>query len=134
MPFDGTTFPSTHAVDRIDAVITLIGDERRWCKGALFNGSGQMCIAGALKQVEAETVLRPLVVRAAREVTGRHFWTVESFNDSRSTTHDVVMTVLYRTRENIVGGRSVIHAGRPAIAARCRAVWRGLRQRAWLPQ
>jgi hypothetical protein len=124
MPFDGMNFA---ALERIDAVLALLGDERQWCKGALFTGDGQMCLAGALRTAQCEAAFRPLVLHAAADATGRRFWTIESFNDHRSTSHAVLMDVLHRVREDIACGRRPIALEGPAPAARWRSLWQGLR-------
>ncbi len=105
MPFDGTTFPRGDALDKIDAVTALLADERRWCKGSLVNAGGQMCLMGAMRSVGSDAALRPLVLQAVQEVTGKRFRTIESFNDHHGTTHAMVLQVLQRTRENVAAGR-----------------------------
>ena len=122
MPFDGTNFPRSDTLGKIDAVTALIADERRWCKGSLINAGGQMCLIGAMRSVRSDAVLKPLVLQAVQEVTGKRFRTIESFNDNHGTTHAVVLQVLERTRQNIVAGR--LPGGVPPvpIGARCRSL------------
>lgn len=106
MPFDGANLPSIDALNKLDAVMDLIGDEKRWCKSALVNSQGQMCLLGALRSIGSDALLKPHILHAVLEVTGAKFRTIESFNDHRSTDHSVVLQVLRRTRENIVMGHS----------------------------
>jgi hypothetical protein len=57
-----------------------------------------------MQAVEARQSLEPIILRAARQVGGRRYWRVESFNDHPHTTHADVMRVLQRARENILAG------------------------------
>jgi hypothetical protein len=123
MPFDGAGFT---VLERFDAVIALLADERRWCKGSLFTAEGRMCLAGAIRSARCGPAVRPLVLDAAREVTGRRFWTIESFNDHGSTTHAVLLEVMRRTRRNMAGNGSTIAPRRPSLSERCRSLWQGL--------
>lgn len=121
MPFDGTSFHRNEALDRIEAAIELIADERHWCKGSLVNAAGQRCVIGALLSAHSDVVLlKPLVLQAAHEITGRTFRTVESFNDHHATTHAVVLEVLRRTRDNIETGRASLSDQPQPVQTRCR--------------
>jgi hypothetical protein len=96
MPLDGTAWPLSTALAKMDRVIDLIGEERRWCKHQAFYFDGlatRYCIAGAI---------RPVVERAIREVAGRHR-SIEAFNDAAKTDHALVLTVLRRARGIILG-------------------------------
>jgi len=124
MPFDGTTFPRGDALDKIDAVTALLADERRWCKGSLVNAGGQMCLMGAMRSVGSDAALRPLVLQAVQEVTGKRFRTIESFNDHHGTTHAMVLQVLQRTRENVAAGRLPGGAPPMSMGTRCRSLLR----------
>jgi hypothetical protein len=67
----------------------------------LYRLNKQRCILGALQAVGAASDLRRPVLEAICQVTGRCYRHIETFNDARSTTHPLVMQVLYRTRDNI---------------------------------
>jgi hypothetical protein len=127
MPFDGTESPRLLVLGKLDAAIEFLDDEKRWCKGSLLNLAGQMCLLGALRRVEAEEELKPLILSAAREVTGRRFRSIEKFNDHARTTHTTVMAVLSRTRLGIESGRYAIDQTRRYAALH--RLWRGLRAR-----
>jgi hypothetical protein len=45
--------------------------------------------------------LRPIVLRAINEVTGRHYWSIEKFNDHPNTDHAQVVEVLARARTDL---------------------------------
>ena len=84
MPFDGQTYRRSESLAKMDAVIDLLATEDRWCKGALKNLMGQRCLMGAMQEAHA-LVLKPYVLSAIRDVTGKNYHTVESFNDRRTT-------------------------------------------------
>jgi hypothetical protein len=127
MPFDGTESPRILVLSKLDAAIEFLNDEKRWCKGSLLNLAGQMCLLGALRRAEAEDELKPLILNAAREVTGRRFRSIEKFNDHAKTTHATVLTVLHRTRHGIESGRYAID--RTARYTAVHRLWHGLRAR-----
>jgi hypothetical protein len=102
MPFDGTEYRERDdAIRKLDQVIALLSSSDRWCKGALYRLNKQRCILGALQAVDAARELRRPVLEAICQVTGRNYRHIETFNDARSTTHPLVMQVLYRTRDNL---------------------------------
>lgn len=127
MPFDGIESPRMLALGKLDAAIEFLDDEKRWCKGSLLNLAGQMCLLGALRRVEAEEELKPLILSAAREVTGRRFRSIEKFNDHAKTTHRTVMAVLYRTRLGLESGCYIVD--RTHHDGALHRLWRGLRAR-----
>jgi hypothetical protein len=57
-----------------------------------------------MQAVDARQLLEPIILRAAREVGGRHYWRIESFNDNPRTTHADVLRALRRSREHIIAG------------------------------
>ena len=122
MPFDGVESPTFLALAKLSAVRELIADQRRWCKGSLINAAGQMCILGALQRANAEDELKPLILVAAREITGRTFRSIERFNDHHKTTHATVLEVLDRTRDGLIGGR--YRVGKPTTFGRWRSLCR----------
>ena len=125
MPFDGVGFISTEPVRKIDEVIDLIGTPDKWCKGALRSHDGRYCIRGAVRAVDAAEVLEPTILEAIGQVAGKRFRRIESFNDHPNTSHEQVMAVLDRARENLILGR-VGSTNRVAPPTPSRlAAWRG---------
>ena len=131
MPFDGVGYISAEPLHKIDAVIDLLSTPDKWCKGALRSHDGRYCIRGAVMSVGATDALEPMILQAIGEVAGRRFRRIESFNDYPNTTHEQVVTVLNRTRDNMAGGfarRAWLPPGNlPATAS-----WRDMLRR-WLP-
>jgi len=126
MPFDGVGFISTEPVRKIDEVIDLIGAPDRWCKGALRSHDGRYCIRGAVRAVDAAEVLEPTILEAIGQVAGKRFRRIESFNDHPNTSHEQVMAVLDRARENLIVGRVGPVPDRLAQQPPSRlAAWRG---------
>jgi len=129
MPFDGVQYPSNRSLQKIDAVIDLLGTPDKWCKGALRSHDGRYCIRGAVRSLDAAEVLEPAILQAIGDVAGRRFHRIESFNDHPSTTHDEVVTVLWRARERISLGDTGPGSG--GGQARRAAGWRDMMLR-WL--
>lgn len=103
MPLDDTGFGRRmEALEKIDQVIDLLASEDRWCKHQLVTDDGRRCIMGGLQAVHGTTVLVPPIRLAIRQVTGRNFRRIESFNDDDTTTHTLVVTVLHQARNNIL--------------------------------
>jgi hypothetical protein len=124
MPLDGTDLRvlGDPGLDKLGEVERLLINERRWCKGRLRDERGRYCLAGAMQAVEARQLLEPVVLRAVREVGGRRYWRIESFNDHPYTTHADILRVLQRARENIIAG---MVEGRPRPwYARWAQAWR----------
>ena len=59
---------------------------------------------GRCKRSKRRRLLDPIILRAIREVGGKRYWRIESFNDHPSTTHADVLRVLRRARENVIAG------------------------------
>ena len=107
MPFDGAGFATDDRLSKIDQVIDLLATHNQWCKAQFKTPDGRYCIRGAMQAVDgADEVLKPVVLRAIREVTGRHYLRVESFNDHPHTQHEQVLRVLHRARQLVVNGRT----------------------------
>jgi hypothetical protein len=104
MPFDGVDYVSSEPLRKIDTVIDLLSTPDKWCKGALRSHDGRYCIRGAVMSVGATDQLEPAILQAIGEVAGRRFRRIESFNDYPNTTHEQVVTVLQRARDNMAGG------------------------------
>ena len=108
MPLDGTELEvfGNGPLAKLAAVERLLINEQQWCKGRLRDKDGRFCLAGAMQAVEARGLLDPIILRAIREVGGKRYWRIESFNDHPSTTHADVLRVLRRARENVIAGMS----------------------------
>ena len=106
MPLDGTEFGSSESnlLSKLGAVERLLISEQQWCKGRLRDKDGRLCPAGAMQAVEAPQLLNSIILRAAKDVSGKRYWRIESFNDKPDTTHEDVLRVLRRARENIIAG------------------------------
>jgi hypothetical protein len=106
MPLDGTELEvfGNGPLAKLAAVERLLINEQQWCKGRLRDKDGRFCLAGAMQAVEARGLLDPIILRAIREVGGKRYWRIESFNDHPSTTHADVLRVLRRARENVIAG------------------------------
>jgi hypothetical protein len=103
VPFDGRGGSHIPLVREIDKLIELLSSEDRWCQGFIgYFDRGR--IVRAMREVHGALNLNIPILHAAEEVTGRHFWRIELFNDDFWTDHGLVLQVLYRARENIVWG------------------------------
>jgi hypothetical protein len=101
MPFDGTVYEGrVRSLDKLEKVIDLLSDERRWCKKQLRSPDGRYCVAGAMMAVDASSELRKPILLAIEQVTGNYCRSIEAFNDHPRTTHALVVKVLGRAREN----------------------------------
>ena len=118
MPLDGTDpeFFGDPRLDKLGQIERLLINEWNWCKHRLRDEHGRYCLAGAMQAVEALQLLKPIILRAARDVGGRHYWRIESFNDHPYTTHADILAVLQRARENIIAG--MIEANSSRLRAR----------------
>jgi len=106
MPFDGAGYSRDPALQKLDAVLALLNSEDHWCKGTLKTPDGRYCLRGAMQAAGAQALLEPFVLSAIREVTGRRFLRVETFNDRRTTSHEMVLMVLHCAGDQIVLGRA----------------------------
>ena len=107
MPFDGAGFIGSDRLSRIEAVIQLIGTPDRWCKGRRRTHDGRFCIYGVLVEANALN-LSSAILHAAHEVTGERYCCVEAFNDNINTTHPLVVRVLARARDDLIGQPATI--------------------------
>jgi hypothetical protein len=127
MPFDGVGLGFDDRVYKIDRVIDLLATPDRWCKGTPWTHDGRHCIRAAIMAVDGLGTLRPIVLRAINEVTGRHFWSIEKFNDHPDTNHAQVVEALARVRTDLaVDHLAAIRARAPAPVG-----W-GRRMAAWI--
>jgi hypothetical protein len=104
MPLDGTDLFEDPALAKINRVQRLLATEQHWCKGRLRDADGRRCLIDAITTVDGRQELTRPIIRAAREVGGKRYWRIESFNDDQCTTHRDVLRVLQRARENIILG------------------------------
>jgi hypothetical protein len=126
MPFDGVGFVTHESLGKLDQVIDLIGTSDRWCKGALRSHDGRYCIRGAVRAVDGAELLEPAILQAVVEVAGRRFRRIEAFNDHPNTSHDQIVAVLSRARDNIIAGKPVGNTARlRETTASLLASWRG---------
>jgi hypothetical protein len=126
MPFDGVGFVTHESLDKLDAAVELIGTPDRWCKGALRSHDGRYCIRGAVRAVDGAELLEPAILQAVVEVAGRRFRRIEAFNDHPNTSHDQIVAVLSRARDNIIAGKPVGNTARlRETTASMLASWRG---------
>jgi len=103
MPFDGTGYEGrVEALGKMDKVIDLLSDERRWCKKRLQTFDGRRCILGAMEAADATYVLKAPILRAIKQVTDRDYLRIEMFNDHPLTTHPLVVRVLHQARETML--------------------------------
>jgi hypothetical protein len=115
MPFDGVGLGFDERMFKIDRLIDLLIAPEQWCKGILKTYDGRHCISGAIMAVDGLGTLRPIVLRAINEVTGRHYRSIEAFNDHPNTDHAQVVEVLARARTDLaVGYLAAIRARPPA--------------------
>lgn len=106
MPFDGTGFDGRgKTLAKMDRVIDLLSEERRWCKRQLQTPDGRRCIVGAMVAADAAVELKRPILLAIEQVTG-HRARIEAFNDDPRTTHALVVKVLHRARANIASEAS----------------------------
>jgi hypothetical protein len=113
MPFDGVGFPN-QSLQKIDEVIDLLATPEKWCKGALRSHDGRYCIRGAVRAVDAADTLEPMILDAIGQVAGRRFRRIESFNDHPNTSHEQVLAVLHRTRDNLSAGKVAVGGDGPS--------------------
>jgi hypothetical protein len=102
MPLDGFELFANPTLAKLWEVESLLATEDQWCKGRLHDRKGRHCLVGAITEVNARQELTRPIVRAIKEVSGKHYWRIESYNDDPSTNHQDIMRVLYRTRLLII--------------------------------
>ena len=123
MPFDGVGFSVNEYTQKIDAVIDLIGTPERWGKGSFRTPDGRYCLRGAMRIVDETGVLKPVILHAIKEITGKTYINIEGFNDNHSTDHAAILMVLARARENIAAGRLAMPAESPIQVRLLRRSW-----------
>jgi hypothetical protein len=103
---------------KLGEVERLLATKQQWCKGSLRDSDGRHCFVGAMKAAEARQIFEPVMLRAVREVSGKRYWRVESFNDDPRTTHGDVLRVCGER-----GKTSLPKWSKPAIAGRGGKGW-----------
>src|SRR5258708_14121331 len=96
MPFDGVGFVTHESLDKLDAVLELIGTPDRWCKGALRSYDGRYCIRGAVRAVDGSELLEPAILQAVVGLAARRFRRIAAFNDPPHTTHHQIVPAFSR--------------------------------------
>ncbi|HEY3909832.1 MAG TPA: hypothetical protein VGM07_08075 [Stellaceae bacterium] len=113
MPLDGTDLFENRALAKLNQMERLLATEQHWCKGRLRDANGRRCMIEAITAVDGRQELMRPIIRAAREVSGKRYWRIESFNDDPRTTHRDVLRVLQRARESIVDSIAASRAPQP---------------------
>ncbi|MBV8736376.1 MAG: hypothetical protein JO007_03780 [Alphaproteobacteria bacterium] len=98
MPLDGTEMFENPALAKLWEVECTLATEDQWCKGRLHDRRGRHCLVGAITEANARQELTRPIIRAIKEVSGKHYWRIESFNDDPATNHQDVLRVLQRAR------------------------------------
>ena len=102
MPLDSLEFAENPLLMKLGRVERLLATEQQWCKGRLRDVHGRHCLVGAIEAADAWEELPAVILRATREVSGKRYWRIESFNDDPNTTHRDVLLVLRRARQSII--------------------------------
>lgn len=104
MPLDGADLFENPALAKLNRGQRLLATEQHWCKGRLRDADGRRCLIEAITTVDGRQELTRPIIRAVREVSGKRYWRIESFNDDQCTTHRDILLVLQRAREHIILG------------------------------
>ncbi|HUC10191.1 MAG TPA: hypothetical protein VL985_07160 [Stellaceae bacterium] len=102
MPLDGSELFRSPALAKLWEVECLLATEDQWCKGRLHDRRGRHCLVGAITEANGRQDLTRPIMRAIKELGGRHYWRIESFNDDPNTNHQDVLRVLHRARLIII--------------------------------
>ena len=102
MPFDDDRHDErSDALAKMDKVIALLATEDRWCKFFAESSNGRRCLWGAIWAEDAAMILNAPILDAIKQVAGRHYESIDAFNDHPATTHATVLKVLHQARRNI---------------------------------
>ena len=113
MPLDSLEFSQTPMLSKLARVERLLATEQQWCKGRLRDSDGRHCLVGAIEAADGWKEIAPIVLRTAREVSGKRYWRIESFNDDPRTTHAQVLAVLRLARQKIIADITTDEGGEP---------------------
>jgi hypothetical protein len=102
MPLDGAELFENQTLAKLWEVERLLATEDQWCKGRLYDRRGRHCLVGAMIETDGRPALTRPIMRAVREVSGKHYWRIESFNDDPNTSHRDVLRVLNRARTLVI--------------------------------
>jgi hypothetical protein len=102
MPLDGAELFENQTLAKLRQVERLLATEGQWCKGRLYDRKGRHCLVGAITEADGRQALTRPIMHAVREVSGKHYWRIESFNDDPNTSHRDVLRVLHRARLMII--------------------------------
>lgn len=102
MPLDGIEMFGNPTLGKLWQVECLLATEDKWCKGRLHDRKGRHCLVGAIVEADGRQELTRPIIRAIKEISGKHYWRIELFNDDPATTHRDVLRVIDRTRLIIV--------------------------------
>jgi hypothetical protein len=100
--------------------IALLATEDRWCKFFAESSAGRRCLWGAIWAEDAATVLNAPILDAIKEVAGRHYESIDAFNDHPATTHATVLKVLHQAPEHAkhdAVSRSTVPVGARTVGA-----------------
>lgn len=98
MPLDGSQMFEHPTLAKLAEVECLLATEDQWCNGQMHDRNGRHCLVGAFAMVNAQEELTRPIIRAIKQVSGKRYWRIESFNDNPNTSHQDVLRVLYRAR------------------------------------
>jgi hypothetical protein len=131
MPFDGTDFSRRQQLlDKLDLVVRLLDSEDKWCKHQFLSWGGKRCILAALFLTHSRHLLAPVILAAARDITGTRFTRIDNFNDDPATDYALVTTVLDRVHERILTGHIPPVGQRRPLLSKIGVVW--YMRRYWL--
>jgi hypothetical protein len=102
MPLDGTQMFEHPTLAKLGEVECMLATEDQWCKGRMHDRNGRHCLVGALTIANAREELTRPIIRAIKEISGKHYWRIESFNDDPNTSHQDLLRVLYRVRLTLI--------------------------------
>jgi hypothetical protein len=119
MPLHGTELFANPVLAKLWEVKCLLAAEDQWCKARLHDRKGRHCLVGAITEADARQELSRAIIRAIKDVSGKRYWRIESFNDDPSTNHRDVLRVLNHARLLIIADIAHSHEARPWLAKMC---------------
>jgi hypothetical protein len=113
MPLDGADLFENPTLAKLWEVERMLATEEHWCKGRLHDRRGRHCLVGAITEVNARQELTRPIIRAIKEISGKHYWRIESFNDDPNTSHQDILRVLHRARLILIADLARAEEPRP---------------------